>query len=141
MSTLPRFGTYMMYHIKKDILGTWNLIHVNGKAPSCVDSWVKDLLVGIYNTNYQLIFVDWSIGRRLKLFSKDQKRFNVFFAGSQFSASWHILPWAIFEVLASNWNMSIFSIVLVSWLMIGWESSKEDVKNNWFYFRSVCWNW
>ena len=57
------FGhAHMMYHIKKDILGTWNLIHVNGKAPSCVDSWVKDLLVGIYNTNYQLIFTltNWS---------------------------------------------------------------------------------
>ena len=57
------FGhAHMMYHIKKDILGTWNLIHVNGKGPSCVDSWVKDLLVGIYNTNYQLIFTltNWS---------------------------------------------------------------------------------
>ena len=91
--------------------------------PASIHEW------RIYWQAFAIRIINWfllsQIGRRLKLFSKDQKRCNVFFAGSQFSASWHILPWAIFEVLASNWNMSIFSIVLVSWLMIGWESSNQ----------------
>ena len=115
----------MMYHIKKDILGTWNLIHVNGKGPSWADSWVKDLLVGIYNTNYHLIFTftNWS---KTKIVKQGPEKVHCFLCGQSIFCFWAYPPLSYFwGVLASNWNMSIFNIVLVSWLMIGWESSNQ----------------
>ena len=108
---------HMMYHIKYiGIQGTWNLIHVNDKGPPCVNSWVKDLQYPrkISQTNYHLIFTlaNWS---KTKIVQQPPKKEQCFLCGQSISCFWtHPSFQLFFEVLASNRNMSIFSIVPVS---------------------------